>query len=127
MRAVVDTSALFALVNHDDANHAAAVRAMAQVEEAIVPLPVLVEFFGLLGHKVGRTAPQQAYRNLVGSGLIRVVATDAISGCIELWSAHPGLTLADCVGLQACLAHQAPLLSFDRRQLAAWRRLARRA
>jgi len=59
MKALVDTSFLYALADRDDRGHQAAVALLTEDVERIVPLPVIPEAAYMIGKRLGYPAMQQ--------------------------------------------------------------------
>ncbi len=77
MRAFVDTSALYALLDESDANHAVAAEVFAglQGSELVTHAYVLVETLALVSRRLGRAAVERLLDGLLP--VVSVVAVDA--------------------------------------------------
>ena len=84
MRAFVDTSALYALLDESDANHAAAAEVFAGLKgsELVTHTYVLVETLALVSRRLGRAAVEQLLDAILP--VVSVAAVDASLHAISL-------------------------------------------
>lgn len=106
MSVFVDTSALYALLDRDDANHAAAARrwrkALEQSDALVVSNYILVETFALVQHRLG-TAAVAALATEVVPVLHLEWVTPADHGAAIaalLAAGQRGLSLVDCTSFE---------------------------
>jgi predicted nucleic acid-binding protein len=116
---VIDSSFLVAAVDNDDPRQAAARSKLAEADPLLIPLAVLGEFLDLLAYRAGRDAARAADHHLQALPHLTVRHAGDPDASLRLWRSHPELSLADYIGIQACLETGADLLTFDRKQLAA--------
>jgi len=116
---VADTSFLYSALDEADARHSAAGRQLSNADPILVPLPVWTEFLDLLGYRRGREVAAAAEATFSQFPHVAVRHAGDPDAVTRLWRAHPELSMADCVGIQACLETGADLLSYDADQLAA--------
>lgn len=118
MNRVADTSFLYAAFDAADARHSKALGEIAKPHALDIPLGVLVEFMGVVGHRQGDQVARQAWKDLQALANVSLAGVVSQEGAVKVWQDHRGLSLADAVGIQACLETGARLLSYDERQLA---------
>jgi predicted nucleic acid-binding protein len=106
MRIFIDTSAFYALLDRDDANHRAAKGAWAKILSAentlVTSNYVLVETFALLQNRLGLAAVQAFQEDLVPILNIEFVNLEAHrSGTAALLAASKRtLSLVDCISFE---------------------------
>ena len=106
MRTYVDTSAFYALLDRDDANHQRARRAWSAIlDEQNILLTsnyVLVEIFALLQNRLGLAAVRAFQEDILPLVNIEFVTRETHrSGIAALLSAsRRGLSLVDCISFE---------------------------
>lgn len=126
MPILTDTSFFFAVAHQKDDCHVAAVRALRDLEDAELAMPVtiLAEMLGLAGSRLGVARQRQIWGVFRSSGIEVVsVGPDVLEEArrIDERYADVGYGFADCTLLASCEAlRTARVLSFNRR-LAAYR------
>lgn len=114
---VADTSFLYAAFDTADPRHAKTLQEMAKPHALDIPLGVLVEFMGVLSYRHGEAKARQIWKDLQGLATVSLTGIASEDGAVKVWQDHGGISLADAVGIQACLETGARLLSYDERQL----------
>ncbi len=107
MSVYLDTSALYALLDRDDKNHAAAAETWkslsARNEDLVTSNYVLLEAFALLQNRLGLTAVRILQQNF--SPLLRILwigeETHGLAVASLLTARRRKLSLVDCVSFEA--------------------------
>lgn len=103
----IDTSALFALLDRDDANHEKArdawTRLLAEEKPLITTNYVLVESFALLQHRLGMAAARSLQEDVAPVLRVEwVTASIHLAGVSALLAASSrNLSLVDCVSFES--------------------------
>jgi predicted nucleic acid-binding protein len=122
---VLDASVVIALLDADDAHHAAAVAGMGQVRRETLVLPASA--YAEILVDPSRRGPETVavVRRLVSDLGIRVepLTADVAERAARLRARHPSLRLPDALVLATADALEATVLTCDR----AWPRFSRRA
>ena len=106
MTVFVDTSALYALLDSDDANHARARKQWAALLETQEPLLttsyVVVETAALVQHRLGTEASRALFDELLGVVEVIFVGPDTHRAATAAWlvADRRKLSLVDCVSFQ---------------------------
>ena len=106
MAVFVDTSALFAVLDADDANHASAARIWRNLlderEEMVCSNYILIESFALLKRRLGLEAVRTFRSDVVGVLQVRWVdeALHAAGVAALLTAGRRQLSLVDCVSFE---------------------------
>lgn len=106
MAVFVDTSALFAVLDADDANHASAGRIWRKLldepEEMVCSNYILIELFALLQRRLGLEAVRTFHSDVVGVLQVRWVdeALHAAGVAALLTAGRRQLSLVDCVSFE---------------------------
>lgn len=124
---ITDTSFLVALFNGDDPHHQEARARASETKLVIVPGVVLAEFLQVLryrvqaaqGEKAGRSAARQAFQAIESNPTIVVQPDFDVRLASSIYHKSSQLSYVDAIGVAVAHRGSEPLLSFDRRQLAA--------
>lgn len=106
MRVFIDTSAFYALLDRDDANHSSARVAWTSLLEGANPFftsnYVLVESFALIQHRLGMDAVRGFHEDIVPLIQVEFVASEIHRSGIGalLSAARRNLSLVDCVSFE---------------------------
>jgi len=111
---VADTSVLYALFSEDDAWHARAKEAFAEVDPVRVPSEILVETIDLLAYRFGHASGARALEALLALPHVTVAEQVEAAAVQAIHAAGRGtLSLADAYVVQTCLMLGAEVLSYD--------------
>jgi len=123
---LTDTSFFFAVAHRGDDCHVAAVRALRNLGDAdlVMPVTILAEMLGLVGSRLGVVRQRQIWMVFRSSGIEVVpVGSEVLDEARRIDERYTdvGYGFADCTLLASCeVLRTARVLSFDRR-LAAYR------
>lgn len=127
MARVADTSFLYAAFDAADARHKDARDEIAKPQAINIPLCVMAEFLDLVTYRHDHKTALQVHRDLAQLATVAIVPLRDETNVLTIWAAHPGLSIADAAGIQACIEGQDKLLSYDVKQTKALAVLRRKA
>jgi predicted nucleic acid-binding protein len=122
MTHVADTSFLVAVFDEKDRRQAEARKAFAAADRVLIPTEILVETLGVLQRKSGDQAARAALEGLVGIPNVRWGETCNFTASSRIFRQERGLSFADAIVVEQCIATGWLPLSFDEDQVKAIRR-----
>ena len=122
MKAVVDTSWLYALLNGNDAHHDKARAELSAHEQLYVAPAVLIETLGLIHFRQGRKRTRDAVDLLASTGNVSLGnPPHDHDATMRIWDAHTALSYVDAAAISAARRSGLELRTFDKDQAKAHR------
>lgn len=117
MSRVADTSFLYAAFDEADARHEEALDEIAKPHALNIPLCVMAEFLDLVTFRHDHKTALQVHADLARLATVAILPLHDEENVLTIWAKHPGLSMVDAAGIQACSEGNHTLLSYDGDQI----------